>query len=128
MRYVILVVVLEYFSTKRVKALIITNIGTTFVNFAFTMLLEIKVDYPQIIIPWREAFRYQGMFMVGAVIASGIIRTLDLEPEPDAKRVQRHHHHHQQYSDFSPKDWKGLLKDITFYLYAFFFLLYDFGE
>jgi hypothetical protein len=69
-------------------------------NFAFTMLLEIKVDYPQIIIPWREAFRYQGMFMVGAVIACGIIRTLDLEPEPDVKRVQRHHHHHQQYSDF----------------------------
>lgn len=126
MRYTILIVVLEYFTTKRVKALIITNIGTTFVNFAFTMILEIKVDYPQISIPWREAFRYQGIFMAAAVIAGGIIRTLDLEPEPDVKRVQRHHH--QQYSDFSPKDWKGLLKDITFYLYACFFLLYDFGE
>ncbi|XP_071120663.1 monocarboxylate transporter 2-like [Mytilus edulis] len=126
MEYAILVVVLEYFSTKRVKVIIIVNIATTAVNVIFSVLLELKNHYPELVLPWSLTFRYQAIGMAVAVIASGFIRTLELEPEPDIKKIYRHHH--LQYSDFSPKDWNGLVKDLTFYLYIVFFLLYDFAE
>lgn len=126
MEYAILIVSLEYFSTKRVKVLIIINIAAAVANVIFTILLEVKAYFPQVVLPWSLTFRYQAIGMAGAVIASGFIRTLDLEPEPEVKKVYRHHHMH--YSDFSPRDWNGLTKDLTFYLYAILFLLYDFGK